>query len=69
MGMADKPIVQEEQRMRPDASEVMKLVSDNRKAHQLMGWLPLASVDQGLQAAIDFIDGHRHLYRTDRYVV
>ncbi len=69
MGMANKPITPEEQRMRPDASEVMKLISDNSKAKRLMNWTPKHSTDEGLTAAIAFIDQHRHLYRTDRYVV
>jgi NAD dependent epimerase/dehydratase len=65
----DKPIVQEAGRMRPAKSEVGKLVSDNGKAQRLMGWHPEVSVDDGLLATIEFIAAHRHLYRTNTYIV
>ena len=68
MGM-DKPIVQEAGRMRPAKSEVGKLVSDNAKALRLMGWAPEVSVDDGLRATIAFIGAHRHMFRTNSYVV
>jgi len=64
----DKPIVQEEQRLRPTRSEVMKLISDNRQAREIMGWSPKVSLDDGLRQTVDFVRRHRSLYRTDAYV-
>lgn len=61
--------VQEADLRRPANSEVGKLVSDNGKARRLMGWSPAVSVDEGLRATIDFIAGHRHLYRTNTCTV
>ena len=56
-------------RERPAGSEVMKLVSNNAKARQLLGWEPRTSLDDGLRQTIAFIDRHRHLYRPDSYTV
>ena len=63
-----KPIVQDDERMRPALSEVGKLVSDNRHARDAIGWSPVMTLDDGLLKAIDFVRRHADLYRTDRYV-
>jgi NAD dependent epimerase/dehydratase len=64
----DKPIVQEEQRMRPEGSEVMKLVSDNTLARRRMDWVPKVSLRDGLSRAIEFVKANRGFYNTDGYV-
>lgn len=57
------------ERMRPDASEVLRLESDNRLAAQLLGWKPVYSLDDGLQRTIDWIREHIDQFDTQRYVV
>jgi dTDP-glucose 4,6-dehydratase len=69
MGMKDKLIEQDPERMRPGKSEVLKLISDNRFALDVLGWEPQVSLEEGLRRAIDFVSAHRDLYATDRYVV
>src|SRR4051812_18174735 len=64
----DKPLVQEQERLRPALSEVMKLVSDNALARDLMGWAPKVSLDDGLRQAIEFTRKHPLLYQTQSYV-
>lgn len=64
----DKPIVQEDERLRPALSEVMKLVSDNRQARDVMSWSPAVSLDDGLRWMIEFVRKHPSFYQTDRYV-
>ena len=64
----DKPIIQEEQRLRPTHSEVMKLVSDNTRARDIMGWSPKVSLDDGLRRTIEFVRKYRSFYQTDEYV-
>jgi dTDP-glucose 4,6-dehydratase len=64
----NKPIVQEEQRMRPALSEVLKLVSDNALAFEKMGWSPQVTLDDGLRQTIEFVKANRNLFRTDGYV-
>ena len=52
----DKPIVQERERLRPELSEVMKLVSDNTHARR-KSWVgrPAVSLDDGLRRSIEFV--------------
>lgn len=45
-------IVNEEQRLRPYASEVFRLLGDNTKLTKLTGWKPLYSFDEGLKNTI-----------------
>lgn len=67
MGVA-KPVVQDQQRLRPGLSEVMKLVSDNSLARERMGWKPAVTLDEGLRRAIDFVSANLNAYRADGYV-
>lgn len=64
-----KPIVHDAARDRPEMSEVMKLVSDNRKAARLMQWKPTTSTDDGLRRAIEFVSAHPQLYASERYTI
>jgi NAD dependent epimerase/dehydratase len=68
MGKSPK-IVTESQRQRPGKSEVLKLHSDNRKARQLLGWMPKYSLDDGLKLTIEWIKDHLDLYEPDKYTV
>ncbi len=67
MGVS-KPIVQEKQRMRPELSEVLKLVSDNSLARDRMGWSPKVSLDDGLRRTIEFVTANINLFASDGYV-
>ena len=68
MGL-EKPVVQESQRLRPENSEVFRLICDNRKAQEKMGWQPRHSLGDGLAATIKYIEEHIQLYKADQYVV
>jgi NAD dependent epimerase/dehydratase len=63
----DKRVVHDEDRLRPEASEVMELLCDNRKAQTLIGWQPQVSLEEGLQATIEFIRNHRERYKPETY--
>jgi NAD dependent epimerase/dehydratase len=65
----EKPIVQESQRLRPEKSEVGKLVSDNSLARKWLGWTPQTPLESGLRNAIEFVKAHPQLYKTDAYVI
>lgn len=65
----DLPIISEEQRMRPAASEVLRLWADNRKAADLIGWRPQVSLDEGLARTIEWIRGNLGRYRPGVYEV
>jgi NAD dependent epimerase/dehydratase len=63
-----KPIVQEQRRIRPELSEVRKLVSDNTLARERMGWSPKVALDEGLGQTIEFVRAHLDLFQSDGYV-
>jgi NAD dependent epimerase/dehydratase len=56
-------------RVRPGASEVMRLVCDNRKARRVLGWKPRVTLDQGLEQVKCYLETHLDRYKTDRYNV
>ena len=62
-----KEIVVEDERHRPEASEVMKLICDNRRAKELLGWEPQVSLEEGLGQTIDFIREHLPRYKPQVY--
>lgn len=68
MGM-EKQIVTVQERLRPEKSEVMTLLCDNRKASKMMNWKPRISLEQGLQETITFFLEHVERYKTEIYNV
>ncbi len=65
----DVPIVTEEQRLRPEKSEVNRLLADNTRARQRLGWKPEVSFEQGLTKTIEWMRAHLDRYRTGTYTV
>ncbi len=63
------PIVEEAERVRPDASEVMLLQADIRRAEALFGYAPRTSLDDGLSRTVAYIQQHMARYRPKRYQV
>lgn len=59
----------EDQRTRPEKSEVQRLLADNTKARELLGWSPKTSLEEGLRQTIDWFREHTHLYRNEQYVI
>jgi len=70
MAMVDHPvkIVVDPARLRPEKSEVQRLISDNRLALQKLGWSPQVSLEDGLQKTFDWIKEHLTMYSKE-YVV
>ncbi len=60
-------IVTDSQRLRPERSEVLRLISDNTLARQELGWSPRVGLDEGLDQTIEWIKGHLDLYQPGRY--
>ena len=59
----------EAQRLRPEKSEVLRLISDNRLARATLGWEPQVSLDDGLDKTIEWMRSHMDLYRPGQYEV
>lgn len=60
-------IIVDEERLRPDKSEVQRLVADNRLARERLGWEPLVSLKEGIENTIEWIREHQDLYQPDMY--
>ena len=58
----------DEQRLRPEDSEVLRLLSDNRMAGKILNWTPEVSLEVGLKNTIHWIDKHIELFNPDLYV-
>jgi NAD dependent epimerase/dehydratase len=54
-------------RLRPERSEVLRLLSDNTLARKTLGWVPEVSLDDGLDQTIGWIKNHLDLYRIGTY--
>lgn len=61
-------IVRDDQRLRPENSEVMRLLSDNRLARQLIDWEPKVTLQTGLRNTIEWVEHHPELFNPDRYM-
>jgi len=68
---SDIEVVQDAQRLRPAASEVLRLWCDNRKIERLTGFRPQVTLREGLKRTIEWFSDPSHLrrYKVDRYNV
>jgi dTDP-glucose 4,6-dehydratase len=57
-------ILEDEQRIRPKLSEVDRLVCDNSKAKEILGWEPQIKLREGLERTIDWFTAHAREYKT-----
>ena len=57
----------DKERLRPEKSEVLQLISDNRKAREILNWTPNISFDDGLKITIDWISQNIDLYKVGKY--
>lgn len=62
-------IKREEERVRPERSEVDRLLASNKLAEKLLNWRPRVPLEKGLQNTIDWIRNNLDKYRTDGYVI
>jgi NAD dependent epimerase/dehydratase len=60
---------QEEQRLRPEGSEVERLLCDNSKIKDRTNWKPDYDLDEGLTKTIDWLKTNIHLYKSEIYNV
>lgn len=64
--MVGKPIKieSEDQRLRPQGSEVERLLADHALATSLLGWQPKVSLEEGLERTIAWIRDNLDLFRS-----
>lgn len=62
-------IVCDEERLRPEKSEVQRLVGSNAKIKALTGWSPRYTLKEGLKETIQFFRDNLDKYKTEIYNV
>lgn len=62
-----KEIEVEAQRIRPERSEVMQLLSDTRLAQSLFGWMPRYPLEEGLKETIDWYRENLSSFKVGSY--
>ncbi len=65
----DVKVVVDKKRLRPNKSEVKRLLANNEKAKNLIGWEPKVSFDEGLKKTIDWMSKSISLYKPEEYNV
>jgi NAD dependent epimerase/dehydratase len=63
------PIICEDQRVRPDKSEVERLCADNRRALELLNWQPRVSLEEGLRRTIAWLQENNERYKPGVYAI
>jgi len=60
-------LVKEMIRVRPEKSEVFRLICDNSKAKFLLNWQPIVSLDNGLKLTLDWVRSNLSFYKSNIY--
>lgn len=60
-------IICDDQRLRPENSEVNRLLGSNEKIKRLTNWSPQYTFEQGLSETIEFFKGNLDKYKADIY--
>jgi dTDP-glucose 4,6-dehydratase len=61
--------VVQERRLRPAASEVMRLLCDSSRAREVLGWTPEVSLREGLRRTLDWFSANRDKFATENYLI
>jgi NAD dependent epimerase/dehydratase len=62
-------IITDEQRMRPEMSEVERLFCDNTRIRQNTNWKPNYNIEHGIQETVSWMGDNIHLYKPEIYNV
>lgn len=70
-GLLGRParIEADPERVRPAGSEVDRLVCDNRRAKEVLGWTPRVELGEGLERTIAWVREHRASFPTLEYQI
>ena len=61
------PVVTEQARIRPENSEVNRLLADNRLITELTGWKSEVPFREGLARTVEWIGRNLQYFDTERY--
>lgn len=63
----DLPVRKKDERVRPATSEVNRLLSNNSKARELVGWTPRVPLDDGLKLTAKWVEERLEMYDPSSY--
>jgi dTDP-glucose 4,6-dehydratase len=63
----DLPIKKKDERVRPESSEVNRLLSNNSKARDLVGWMPRVTLDEGIRLTAKWVEERLEMYDPSTY--
>lgn len=63
----DLPVRKKDERVRPESSEVSRLVSNNSKARELTGWRPCVGLDEGIRLTMQWVEERLDMYDPNVY--
>jgi NAD dependent epimerase/dehydratase len=61
------PIRKKDERVRPETSEVTRLLSNNTKARELAGWTPRVTLDEGIRLTAKWVEERLEMYDPSAY--
>jgi len=69
ISLVGKPvkIVVDPNRLRPEKSEIQRLLADNTRAKKVIGWEPQVALTEGLSQTIEWISQNLHRYQIGTY--
>ncbi len=67
VGKKDMKILHDKERVRPENSEVDRLLCDATKAKKILNWSPEYSLEQGLKETIEWMSQNIELYKPTKY--
>ena len=65
----DAELVVDEGRLRPGRSEVTRLLADNSRAREVLGWAPSVSFEDGIKRTVDWISAHLDRFQVGKYQI
>jgi len=66
---ADVEVQTEEKRVRPQGSEVERLIADNTLATELLGWEPRVGLEEGLKQVVEWMKTRPDLWKKNEYAL
>jgi NAD dependent epimerase/dehydratase len=63
----DLPVRKKKERVRPETSEVNRLLSNNSKARDLVGWTPRVTLDEGIRLTAKWVEERLEMYDPSSY--
>jgi dTDP-glucose 4,6-dehydratase len=67
LGKTHIPIVLDPSRVRPETSEVFRLIVDNGPAKEILGWGPTVPLDEGIRRTAAWLEARKDRLRASRY--